>query len=112
MKTTMNISGCRDDPDNEDKLKPIFETLKTKIDMAKVDHRYIKNILPQQNKTELMIHEFELVRDNFRQFYATQQKIKQKIEKIEDMKGNKVNEEVHYAFMSMVKDLVDKSKTH
>ena len=80
--------------------------------MTKADNRYIKAILPQQNKTELMIHEFELVRDNFRQFYATQQKIKLKIEKIEDMKGKTVNEEVHSTFMNMVKELIDKQKVN
>ena len=49
-----------------------------------------------------MIHEFELVKDNFKESYNLQKKLKSKIEKIEELKGKKVNEEVNKRFMTEV----------
>lgn len=81
------------------RLKPVFQNIKVKIDNTKVNAKRIKNILPQENKTELMIHEFELVRDNFKAMFREQRKIKQKIDKIENLKGEKVFDEVHQSFV-------------
>jgi hypothetical protein len=42
------------------------------------------------------------VKDNFKEVYKLQQKMKGRIEKIEEMKGRKVNREVHQRFMEEV----------
>ena len=50
------ITEDKFDPMILKRLKPVFETLKVKIDKSKAHSKRIKNILPQENKTELMIH--------------------------------------------------------
>ena len=50
------ITENKFDPYVIKKLKPVFENLKIKIDGVKAHNKHIKNILPQSNKTELMIH--------------------------------------------------------
>ena len=64
-------------------MRPIFENLKQKIDKTKTYHKKIKSILPTDNNSEEMIRQFEIIKDNFREFYIRQRKIKDKIEKIE-----------------------------
>jgi hypothetical protein len=100
------INQCKYDPLVLKRLKPVFEDLKRKIDMTKAHNRWIRSILPQENKTELMIHEFELVKDTFKEVYNKQQKIRQKIGKIEQLKGRKINDEVRKSFMSEVGSLI------
>lgn len=76
IQVTQLLSDHKLDPLLLRKLKPIFDDLKKKIDSTKAKNREIKTILPQENKTELMIHEFELVKDSFKEFYKKQRKIK------------------------------------
>lgn len=64
-------------------LRPIFENLKEKIDNTKTYHKKIKSILPTNNNSEEMIRQFEIIKDNFREFYIRQRRIKDKIEKME-----------------------------
>jgi len=61
------------------RLKPLFNELKRKIDNTKAETHRIRAILPEENKTELMIHEFEVLKDNFKAFYNKQKRTKNKI---------------------------------
>lgn len=56
IETTQMISDNKYDPFLMKRLKPVFHDLKNKIDQTKAYSKLIKNILPQSNKTELMIH--------------------------------------------------------
>lgn len=56
INTTQMINEHKFDPFIIKKLRPVFENLKNKIDQTKAHTRQIKSILPQSNKTELMIH--------------------------------------------------------
>jgi len=61
------------------KLKPYFVELKKKIDSAKTKYKGKKSILPSENITEEMIRSFEYLKDNFKEIYAWQHKLKHKI---------------------------------
>ncbi len=66
------------------KLKPLFNELKRKIDSTKAESHRIRAILPEENKTELMIHEFEVLKDNFKEVFHKQKRIKSRIVQIEE----------------------------
>lgn len=54
-----------------------------------------------------MIHEFELVKDNFKEIYNKQHKIKQKISKIENLKGDQMKQ-VRQSFLNEVFSIISK----
>ena len=56
-----------------------------------------------------MIHEFELVKDNFKEIYNKQNKIKQKITKIESLKGDQMKK-VRQSFINEVFSIISKIK--
>jgi hypothetical protein len=64
------------------KLKPRFEVLKGCIDAAKAHHKRIKSIVPTETITEEMTRSFELLKDNFKDIYNMQRKVKRKIEQM------------------------------
>ena len=48
------------------------------------------------------------MKDSFREYFARQGKLKAKIMRIEELKGRRVNEEVHKCFMAEVDYLLEK----
>lgn len=64
------------------KLKPRFEVLKASIDAAKSHQKHIKSIVPTETITEEMTRSFELLKDNFKDIYNMQRKVKRKIEQM------------------------------
>lgn len=64
------------------KMKPRFEALKGSIDVAKAHHKRIKSIVPSETITEEMTRSFELLKDNFKDIYSMQRKVKRKIEQM------------------------------
>lgn len=108
LKMTQYMSSSNLDPLVTRRLKPLFNRLKEKIDAIKSDSRTIKATLLEENKTENMIHEFEVLKDNFKQVYAKQKQVKRKIESIEenfDRKGR-----ARTRFLSEVESVLNKFK--
>lgn len=70
------------DPLVSRKLKPHFVNLKQKIDVAKSHYKHVKSIIPTETITEEMIKSFELLKDNFKEIYKMQYRVKRKIEQM------------------------------
>lgn len=66
------------------KLRPTFVEMKRRMDVAKAHHKRIKAIVPTETITEEMIKSFELLKDNFKEIYSMQRKVKRKIEQMEE----------------------------
>ena len=54
-----------------------------------------------------MIHEFELVKDSFKQFFIFQRKVKEKIETIDKLQGNQLHQ-VRLSFRNEMKAIVSR----
>lgn len=54
-----------------------------------------------------MIHEFELVKDSFKQFFIFQRKVKEKIETIDKLQGNQLHQ-VRLSFRNEMKSIVSR----
>lgn len=108
LKMTHYMSSNNLDPLVTRKLKPLFNRLKKNIDEVKSESRTIKATLPEENKTENMIHEFEVLKDNFKQVYAKQKQVKRKIESIEENYDGKGRARTR--FLSEVESVLNKYK--
>lgn len=62
------------------------------MDVAKAHHKRIKAIVPNETITEEMIKSFELLKDNFKEIYSMQKKVKRKIEQMEERKDFRYSE--------------------
>lgn len=75
--------------------------------MAKSHHKRIKSIVPVETITEEMMRSFELLKDNFKDIYSMQRRVKRKIEQMEARTDFR-HEEMRRSFIDEVSNLMHK----